>query len=405
MNEYLDIIIPIALFGVPFAFSYIKEPRRFRNAVLFFFFFTGTIIGIVFHWNPDAIFIVFAITFSALVFVPISMIINTFIVVKREGFSLSHILPAAMAVFTYLLLFLPSDLSDNPNGLQRLWFWIAMTFRLQGTLFLLVYVSLFFYAIFYRLLPRRRSYDYIIIHGAGLIGDQLSPLLLGRVEKAFELWDKQGRKAKLICSGGQGSDEKCSEAEAMHKYLLTLDVPENKILNEDQSTTTRENLRFSKNTMDRDYYAQNHVSSSANAADAAIYFGSCAGSEISEAVFNSTQSRKNEIGESDIKKLKKQLKRRKRREKLNISNTPYRCAVVTSDYHVFRTLMYTREFGIRADGIGSHTKSYYWTTAFIREFIALTKEHPAPYIVIAGLTALNYAICEIWNTISFFRFF
>ena len=30
-------------------------------------------------------------------------------------------------------------------------------------------------------------------------------------------------------------------------------------------------------------------------------------------------------------------------------------------------------------GCGSHTRGYYWPTAFIREFIAVTKAHLWPY--------------------------
>lgn len=53
----------------------------------------------------------------------------------------------------------------------------------------------------------------------------------------------------------------------------------------------------------------------------------------------------------------------------------YRCAFVTSDYHVFRTALYASKVGLKGDGIGSKTTGYYFPTAFIREFIAITKEH------------------------------
>ena len=64
---------------------------------------------------------------------------------------------------------------------------------------------------------------------------------------------------------------------------------------------------------------------------------------------------------------------------------PYRCAMVTSDYHVFRTATYARAAGIRGDGVGAKTAFYYFPTAFIREFIAFTRKHWWPYAVIAAL--------------------
>lgn len=67
---------------------------------------------------------------------------------------------------------------------------------------------------------------------------------------------------------------------------------------------------------------------------------------------------------------------------------PYRCAVVTSDFHVFRCVEYARRLGIAADGVGSRTSRWYWPTAFIREFVAITREHCSPYIVIACLWCL-----------------
>ena len=52
---------------------------------------------------------------------------------------------------------------------------------------------------------------------------------------------------KIIASGGQGGDEKISEAQAITNYLLEeTDVPQDAIILEDQSRTTYENLLFSK---------------------------------------------------------------------------------------------------------------------------------------------------------------
>ena len=103
------------------------------------------------------------------------------------------------------------------------------------------------YTLFLQLIPRKRDFDYVIIHGAGLLrGDQLSRLLRDRVDKAIQVYRKDPTPPKLIPSGGKGGDETISEAEAMRRYLLQQGIPEEDILLEDRSATTLENLRFSK---------------------------------------------------------------------------------------------------------------------------------------------------------------
>jgi uncharacterized SAM-binding protein YcdF (DUF218 family) len=49
----------------------------------------------------------------------------------------------------------------------------------------------------------------------------------------------------IICSGGQGSNEKISEAEAISRYLRQNGIDEEHILLEDRSVSTKENLLFS----------------------------------------------------------------------------------------------------------------------------------------------------------------
>ncbi len=54
----------------------------------------------------------------------------------------------------------------------------------------------------------------------------------------------------------------------------------------------------------------------------------------------------------------------------NTGQTEPRIAFSTTNYHVFRSGIIATEQGIRAEGIGSKTKSYFWVNAFVREFVA-----------------------------------
>lgn len=50
----------------------------------------------------------------------------------------------------------------------------------------------------------------------------------------------------LIMSGGKGGDEQIAEGEAMKRYALEQGIPEDRILVEDQSENTYENMLFSR---------------------------------------------------------------------------------------------------------------------------------------------------------------
>ena len=94
--------------------------------------------------------------------------------------------------------------------------------------------------------------DYIIILGCRIRPDgTLYPLIRGRVDRAIEFAQAQetatGKVAVLVPSGGQGSDEPVSEAEAMAGYIRSRGVTEERILLENRSQTTKENLDFSRN--------------------------------------------------------------------------------------------------------------------------------------------------------------
>ncbi len=93
--------------------------------------------------------------------------------------------------------------------------------------------------------------DYIIILGCAIKKDgTLYPLIRGRVDRAIQFWKEQkeatGKIATFIPSGGKGSDEILSEAQAMTNYLLEQGIPKEYIIPETNSKTTLENMKFSK---------------------------------------------------------------------------------------------------------------------------------------------------------------
>ncbi|MBR4456049.1 MAG: YdcF family protein [Solobacterium sp.] len=172
--------------------------------------------------------------------------------------------------------------------------------------------------------------DFVIIPGCGLRADGTpSPLLQGRIDRALEFWRKQaemtGKTLIFVPSGGQGPDEIVSESESMKRYLMEHGVPEEQIIKEDQSTSTYENMKFSR---------------------AKIY-------EV---------------------------------------NPEGRIAFSTTNYHVFRAGLFARRVKMKAIGMSSPTKWYFWPNAAVREFVGLLSEHRGKQFLIFGGMMVFYTV-------------
>lgn len=88
--------------------------------------------------------------------------------------------------------------------------------------------------------------DYVIILGAGVRGTTPSLILYERLKSGLKCIDNNP-KAFVVLSGGKGPGEDISEAEAMRRYLLAQGVDEKRIILEDRSEDTEQNILYSKN--------------------------------------------------------------------------------------------------------------------------------------------------------------
>ena len=234
------------------------------------------------------------------------LLINAWVVLKREKRTFTHCLTLilAVALIAYMIIIHVVDVTGWPAITQIIKYWI------EGMVFCYaVHVTQYIVATALCNLSRpHKNQDYIIIHGAGLKNGNVSPLLAKRVDKAIDFYNKQKKKEtppKLIMSGGQGHDEPRSEAEAMAEYAKEKSIPESDIMLESQSTTTLENMLFSKQIMDEDS-----------------------------------------------------------KGKL------YHAIYATSSYHLLRTGIYARRAGLNIIGIGAKTAFYYIPVALLREYVA-----------------------------------
>lgn len=92
--------------------------------------------------------------------------------------------------------------------------------------------------------------DYVIVLGAQWKSHGPSYVLQKRLDKAVE-YLQANPDTKVIVSGGQGSNEPISEAAGMAEYLENAGISQERILQEDRSTNTNENLSFSSTFLDK----------------------------------------------------------------------------------------------------------------------------------------------------------
>lgn len=93
--------------------------------------------------------------------------------------------------------------------------------------------------------------DFLIVLGCAVRRDGTpTPLLRARLDRALAFREKQmsltGKDPVFVASGGQGADEVISESECMKRYLLSRGISEERILMEDKSVSTFENMKFSR---------------------------------------------------------------------------------------------------------------------------------------------------------------
>lgn len=92
--------------------------------------------------------------------------------------------------------------------------------------------------------PVSGSAPYVLILGAKLFGDKPSVSLKNRLDVAC-IYLHSHPNVRVIVSGGQGEDEDIPEAHSMRNYLMENGIEEHRILMEDRSTNTYENIKFS----------------------------------------------------------------------------------------------------------------------------------------------------------------
>ena len=96
---------------------------------------------------------------------------------------------------------------------------------------------------------REEKPEVILVLGAQMWPEGPSLSLKYRLDTALQVM-QENPEVLCIVSGGQGYNEPCTEAEGMARYLSERGIAPERILQEDRSTNTVENIRFSMELTD-----------------------------------------------------------------------------------------------------------------------------------------------------------
>lgn len=261
----IALIVTLILIGI-FLLFYLRDPRRLINGFLFLVAASALAATAGFYairsGNKFFGYVAYAILFLFVFLVAMSSILliaasfwNFYVLVKREGFRPRNLLVLLFGLFLVganIVSYL--DKQNIVTGNVTLLISLANIFILYLELSAMIFLMASLLSTWYR--PRYNK-DYIIVLGAGLInGEKVSKLLGNRIDAAIRFYNKQKKKKKrapkLVFSGGQGADEKLSEALAMQVYALSKGIPPEDTLLEEESTDTRENMKFSKEVIEKD---------------------------------------------------------------------------------------------------------------------------------------------------------
>lgn len=266
--------IPFILMSIVFITHMKKEPRGMVTGVLFLIYLItigATGLFSLFYYSEilqkntatySLVMVLGIIFVVAIALFPFVLIITYFVqgilILKKEGLRLKNILSLAFSISLVIYIFVWPlfRLKSLTNVYEKPLLLIAdLVYKMLSFIFIYLLFLMAMYCISAILnlihIGRNKKLDYIIVLGAGIKGKQVTPLLAGRIDKGIELL-KYNPNAKLILSGGMGPGEDIPEGVAMATYAKDKGVSDERIIVEDKSKNTYENLLFSAKLIDKE---------------------------------------------------------------------------------------------------------------------------------------------------------
>lgn len=243
-----------------------REPRTLWSGVSFFFMMICLSISLFFilseysRWLAahdvviGILILLFVLAIGCMLMFPAALIVMFFIegikVIKHEGVKPSNLLSMLFSILLYVYLSVWPMIGNLRKNTLSTMLYVIISFSAVYVLSLMAIYSLS--AILNLIhLKKNRNADYIVVLGSGIIGKKVTPLLAARIERGMELL-YSNPNAVLIMSGGQGPGEDIPESVAMAAYAVGKGVDAERIIMEQKSVSTEENLLFSRKLMDKE---------------------------------------------------------------------------------------------------------------------------------------------------------
>lgn len=130
---------------------------------------------------------------------------------------------------------------------------IKLVFQITVTLVIIALLAAFLTGggILFRSLGTRGHFTYMIVLGTAVEGTEPSPMLQDRIEAAAKYMEKNPDVIAVV-TGGKADENNISEAQCMYNGLTELGIAPNRILMEDQATSTVENFVYSVELLEQE---------------------------------------------------------------------------------------------------------------------------------------------------------
>ena len=185
---------------------------------------------------------------QSLIYILLILIMVLLFILFGKSFGVLFVIANILAVI--MIMYLSNLYKKTGRQRFRLISWIS---KITYCLFLLSFILIEGFII-YELQESKKvdpqNIDFVIILGAGLQGEKPSKTLETRLEAGTHFL-MENKDIPVVVSGGQGPAESISEAAAMGMYLKNAGIADKRIFYEHKSTTTYENLKYSKQLIEQ----------------------------------------------------------------------------------------------------------------------------------------------------------
>ncbi|OYN91032.1 hypothetical protein CGZ91_06065 [Parenemella sanctibonifatiensis] len=276
------------------------------------------------------LFAVAVITPVLIVALMILLLANGLVMLQNEGTRLGNLLSLLLGLgLAAMLVIVPIGIL-HPIALTVVGaIWLVAAYFGAALVGYLLYGG--FYLLWARRKVRQMPTSAVVVLGSGIRGEKVTPLLARRIDRGLEIhkeaWDR-GQQPLLVMSGGKGSDEQISEAEAMKRYAVSRGLEPVHVLTEDRSSNTEQNLRFTDELITARALTQEPERSAPTPA----------------------------VEQPQM-------------------------VLVTNNFHAPRAAALASRLGLPAQAVGAPTAAYYLPSAILREYVAMLREHKLAHVI------------------------